>query len=284
MNPALKDPPEGEWHCPTCVRNPPVVLGPMPPMLPFDPLPLDQPYIQQDQDIDIMHLPDEHLRESSVASTSRSVAEPPAAPVISARGGRGGRGGRRGRGKARVQVVMHKSDNDEVEEGPQHVQVEEEEQEEEEEVVISRPARRGRAPKFAKTRMARVPTPSSDGDRAPSPVARPMKRKRVVREPSPPAPPLPRVRLRLPPQRGKGKEKEVDEEAEVPHGLFDEILSVEDRDTTKTTIGNQDKLLFERSRIAAEVSVVNPFLRTGVRAPVLSFHVDVDQPFSLMTG
>ncbi|KAF9048533.1 acyl-CoA N-acyltransferase [Panaeolus papilionaceus] len=90
-----------------------------------------------------------------------------------------------------------------------------------------------------------------------------MKRKRVVREPSPPAPPLPRVRLRLPPQRGKGKEKEVDEEAEVPHGLFDEILSVEDRDTTKTTIGNQDKLLFERSRIAAEVSVVNPFLRTA---------------------
>ncbi|KAF8907316.1 hypothetical protein CPB84DRAFT_1674945 [Gymnopilus junonius] len=69
------------------------------------------------------------------------------------------------------------------------------------------------------------------------------------RSPSPP----PRVRLRIPPARGKGKEREEEE-----HGLFDDILGVEDRDTSKTTPSSIDKRYFERSRILAEEKLAPP--------------------------
>lgn len=55
------------------------------------------------------------------------------------------------------------------------------------------------------------------------------------------------VRLRIP---GKGKEREEEEQK----GLFDDILGVTDRDTVKTAVENGDKMKFERSRIAADVS------------------------------
>jgi hypothetical protein len=61
------------------------------------------------------------------------------------------------------------------------------------------------------------------------------------------------VRLRLPAQ-GKGKEKEESSDEEPSRGLFDEILTPEDRDTSRTAILHTDKLKFERSRQAAEVS------------------------------
>lgn len=61
------------------------------------------------------------------------------------------------------------------------------------------------------------------------------------------------VRLRLPVQ-GKGKEKEESSDEEPTMGLFDEILTPEDRDTSKTMITQGDKLRFERSRQATEVS------------------------------
>lgn len=51
------------------------------------------------------------------------------------------------------------------------------------------------------------------------------------------------IRLRLP---GRGKEEER-------KGLFDDILSTEERDTVKTAIEEKDKHRFERSRAAAEV-------------------------------
>lgn len=74
-------------------------------------------------------------------------------------------------------------------------------------------------------------------------------------------PSLPRVRLRLPTlqqQKGKGKEREEDE---LPQqGLFDEILSAEDRDTSKTQISRLDKMLFERSRTIAEVCLTVWFI------------------------
>jgi hypothetical protein len=54
-----------------------------------------------------------------------------------------------------------------------------------------------------------------------------------------------RVRLNL----GKGKEEE-----EVK-GLFDDILTPSDRDTTHTSIFNTDKQRFERSRILPEVHI-----------------------------
>jgi len=61
------------------------------------------------------------------------------------------------------------------------------------------------------------------------------------------------VRLRLPAQ-GKGKEKEESSDEEASRNLFDDILTPEDRDTSRTAIVHADKLKFERSRQAADVS------------------------------
>ena len=76
-----------------------------------------------------------------------------------------------------------------------------------------------------------------------------QKKPRVrVRAPSPPPERRVTVRLRIP---GKGKQREDDEDARK--GLFDDILSVEHRDTTKTAVDNGDKQKFENSRRLAEV-------------------------------
>ena len=86
-----------------------------------------------------------------------------------------------------------------------------------------------------------------------SPVKRPQLK---ITPPRPPESPPRRmvVRLRLPAQ-GKGKEKEESSDEEPSRGLFDDILTPEDRDTSKTAIVHIDKLKFERSRQAADVSV-----------------------------
>jgi len=68
------------------------------------------------------------------------------------------------------------------------------------------------------------------------------------------------VRLRLPIQ-GKGKEKEESSDEEPAMGLFDDILTPEDRDTSKTAITQGDKLKFERSRQVADVSFALIILR-----------------------
>jgi len=74
------------------------------------------------------------------------------------------------------------------------------------------------------------------------------------------------VRLRLPAQ-GKGKEKEESSDEEPLKGLFDDILTPEDRDTSKTAISHADKLRFERSRQAAEVSItIIKFIVTPLNA------------------
>jgi hypothetical protein len=61
---------------------------------------------------------------------------------------------------------------------------------------------------------------------------------------------LPRIRLRLP-ALGKGKAREDDEEHRK--GMFDDILSVEERDTSKSAVEFADKQRFEKSRLASEV-------------------------------
>ncbi len=66
----------------------------------------------------------------------------------------------------------------------------------------------------------------------------------------------PTIRLRVP-ARGKGKARDdgaAQEEAE--RGLFDDILSIEDRDVRDTSIKDSDMQRFERSRIHAEVRPV----------------------------
>lgn len=58
------------------------------------------------------------------------------------------------------------------------------------------------------------------------------------------------VRLKLPPM-SKGKERE---EREPPRkDVFEDLLSGEDRDISRTTIDEGDKAKFEKSRLQAEV-------------------------------
>ena len=84
-----------------------------------------------------------------------------------------------------------------------------------------------------------------------SPIRRPQLK---ITPPRPPESPPRRmvVRLRLP-ALGKGKEREESSDEEPTKGLFDDILTPEDRDTSRTTITQADKLRFDRSRQTAEV-------------------------------
>ena len=60
------------------------------------------------------------------------------------------------------------------------------------------------------------------------------------------------IRLRVP-ARGKGKAREDPPCEEPDHGMFDDILSLEDRDVRETTISGHDHERYERSRGNAEV-------------------------------
>jgi hypothetical protein len=75
------------------------------------------------------------------------------------------------------------------------------------------------------------------------------------------------VRLRLP-APGKGKEREESSDEEPTKSLFDDILTPEDRDTSRTAIVQADKIRFERSRQAAEVGVSLMILAYISNAPV----------------
>ena len=87
------------------------------------------------------------------------------------------------------------------------------------------------------------------------------------------------VRLRLPAQ-GKGKEREDSSDDEPVKGLFDEILTPEDRDTSRTGIIHGDKLRFERSRQAAEVSldISCPWLRSEYPFSISYIHPNQKLP------
>ena len=95
-------------------------------------------------------------------------------------------------------------------------------------------------------------------DEETSPVTPMPPRRLRIRVPSPAPTPVanhaPSIRLRVP-ARGKGKARE-DAPEEPEHGLFDEILSVEDRDVRETSIKDNDMLRFEHSRTSAEVRSV----------------------------
>ena len=56
--------------------------------------------------------------------------------------------------------------------------------------------------------------------------------------------------------RDKGKARD-DDPSDPPKGMFDDILSPEDRDTAETSILPADKHRFEKSRLAADVSCVS---------------------------
>lgn len=167
------------------------------------------------------------IRESSIGSSRRSFVI--ATPTRSTH-----------RGKGKGKAVAFSTDESDSEVEVEAVET----------PIVRRGRGRPKSSKKVKGRGSRTDE-VTDEEHAATPSRLP-KRSRL-RLHSPIAPPLPRVRLRLPPQNGKGKEREDDE---PPKGLFDDILSVDDRDTTKTTILNSDKQHFERSRVLAEVSQV----------------------------
>ena len=80
----------------------------------------------------------------------------------------------------------------------------------------------------------------------------PRKRKRGPKLASSSPGAIPRVRLRLPMTTRQGKERDEQEENV---GMFDGILAEVDRDTSRTTVTNLDKEMFERSRVEAEKKV-----------------------------
>ena len=79
---------------------------------------------------------------------------------------------------------------------------------------------------------------------------RAIKRMKLKLGTRPPPPSRVVVRLKLP-AKNRGKERE--EEESPRKDVFEELLSVEDRDTSKTLIDASDKARYEKSRTQAEV-------------------------------
>ena len=84
----------------------------------------------------------------------------------------------------------------------------------------------------------------------PDPTPRVFKRMKLKLGAQPPPPSRMVVRLKLPPKsKGQGREEE-----EPPRkDMFDDLLSAEDRDTSRTVIDAGDKTRYEKSRTQAEV-------------------------------
>ncbi|KAI0635712.1 hypothetical protein C8Q77DRAFT_1041478, partial [Trametes polyzona] len=115
-----------------------------------------------------------------------------------------------------------------------------------------------RKSKLKKSRKGKETAREGDGEPEAGPsTPLPTVRRLRIRVNSPALPSAesetPTIRLRVP-ARGKGKARDdgaVQEEGE--RGLFDDILSVEDRDVRDTSIRESDVKRFERSRELAEV-------------------------------
>lgn len=119
----------------------------------------------------------------------------------------------------------------------------------------------GRTPrKRTKGRKSRkgkeVARDEEDEQYPPAITPMPTIRKLRIRVNSPPPQAVenetPTIRLRVP-ARGKGKAREDGVEEALERSLFDDILSVDDRDIRETTIKDGDVSRFDRSRATAEV-------------------------------
>jgi hypothetical protein len=185
-----------------------------PPLPPEEQLMDAPPNISDAQQLDMPN------REPSVASSSRLSVQLDGVAY-------------KGKGKATV-VVVSSDDSDS-------------EEDMDVDVVSTTPMTRPRPRKSgkSKSRSMRMVAMPSDG-LLESPGLSRHARTRVTSSPT-----LPKVRLRLPAQKGKRRDRE---EEEAPKGMFDDILTQDDRDISKTSIRESDKQLFERSRVLAEVS------------------------------
>ncbi|KAG6861356.1 hypothetical protein C0995_001089 [Termitomyces sp. Mi166 len=163
------------------------------------------------------------VREESVASSSRSHIP---------------KGQTKGKSKGRPRAIL--PDDDQTD---QDVEID---------VEATPVAPRGQGrPRRSKLSSPKAPQYS---DEDPPTITSPrQKRARAQQSPVPHL--VPKVRLRLPSQKGKAKECE---EEEPQKGLFDDILTEAERETSKTSITAADKQRFERSRILAEEQLAPP--------------------------
>ena len=119
---------------------------------------------------------------------------------------------------------------------------------------LTRRQRRARKDSKGKVRMSETEEEEPEIDSTPRAVKR-MKLKLGTR---PPPPSRVVVRLKLP-LKSKGKERE--EEESPRKDVFEDLLSPEDRDTSKTLIDASDNARYEKSRTQAEV--LHPFKLVG---------------------
>ncbi|KJA26394.1 hypothetical protein HYPSUDRAFT_52665 [Hypholoma sublateritium FD-334 SS-4] len=225
VDPPIQAAPPGDWRCPLCTV-PPDADDTTPPT---DPAP----------------------REASIASTSRSRATAPPPPAKARRAPR-----KSTAGKARTRGVVvpaaAPSDGSDADDPPPPPPV----------------RQRTRAPRPSmKARAASSDDADDDAEVDVDGEAEAVGPRRRVRQKGSAAPAAAaasaaadaRLRLRVP--RGgasKGKAREEDAELASPQGLFDDLLGVAERDTSRTTPGAADKLAFERSLLAAEAKLAPP--------------------------
>lgn len=111
---------------------------------------------------------------------------------------------------------------------------------------LTRRQRRTKNNSRGKERMSETEEEELD----PDPTPRTVKRMKLKLAAQPPPSNRMVVRLKLPPM-SKGKDRE--EEEPPRKDVFEDLLSAEDRDTSKTVIDTSDKGRFEKSRLQAEV-------------------------------
>jgi len=111
---------------------------------------------------------------------------------------------------------------------------------------LTRRQRRARKDSRGRVRTSETEEEEPEMDSTP----RALKRMKFKLGTRPPPPNRVVVRLKLPP-KSKGKERE--EEESLRKDVFEDLLSAEDRDTSKTLIDPSDKARYEKSRTQAEV-------------------------------
>lgn len=111
---------------------------------------------------------------------------------------------------------------------------------------LTRRQHRARNDSKGKSRMSETEEEEPELD----PTPRAAKRMKLKLSAQPPPPSRMVVRLKLPP-KSKGKERE--EEESPRKDVFEDLLSAEDRDTSKTLVEASDKARYEKSRTQAEV-------------------------------
>lgn len=263
LQPPLTEEPPGKWYCPAC----PLPQAPLPPQPEFiesehhpaEPNNIDPELLAADETV---ISPVETHRELSVASSSRSAIAPT-------------KSRRKGKGKAVVPVPATDESELDADAGVNGV--------DDEQTPITASRRRTKV----KSRWKGKPS-AKNGDESgldtqtdhenlqPSPI------KRIrLRRPSPPSSPHPPVRIKILPPKGKGKEREHDDgedgEDGAKKGMFDDLLSPEDRDIGQTTITLSDKTRFEKARVAGDVSR-NNIIQTRARLTIRLKHKFNPQP------